>query len=109
ETATEVPNASPPEPPMNPSEALSVADIAQPAAGFTNTYAMPSPLFAPTAWAGAPATTVSPSIATDDPSPSPAAGTLACNSPVWIRLPDQPPAGSTNTYAAPAAGVNGAG
>ena len=86
-----------------PSEAVSLAVsvmVAQPAIGFTNTYAEPWLLFAPMSSTTAPTTTVSPLIATAKPKRSLAAPSEAVSLAV-SDIVAQPATGFTNTYAEP--------
>src|SRR4051812_25891550 len=86
-----------------PSPALSLAvwlASSHPAAGLTKTYAFPTSVLPPNVASRAPATTVSPEMATELPSLSPAAPSEAVSSAVGLAS-SQPDAGLTNTSAAP--------
>ena len=61
-----------------------------------NTYAAPPPELL---MSGAPATTVDPAMATDQPKKSPAAASAAVSSACWAQVVPE----RTNTYAAPVA------
>src|SRR5215831_4606502 len=99
EIATDVPSRSR-EP---PSEAVSFA-VWVPSVhlepGFTNRYAAPCEALAATVARSAPATTVSPEIATDNPSRLTEAPSEAVSFAVWVRSVHPEP-GLTNTYAVP--------
>jgi hypothetical protein len=102
ETATDEPRPSP----RLPCAAVSFADSCklpvQPPAGSVNTYAAPGvsepgPGLEP----GVPATTVGPSIATDDKPEPPEDTSDGVSFADSCTIPDQPPAGSVNTYTEP--------
>ena len=103
-TATEIPNLSPWPRAGAVSLAVCVA-LTQPVSGLVNTYAAPEASTVLAFWSGlscsyAPATTVSPSTATDRANQSSAAPSEAVSLAVCVAL-TQPPTGLTNTYAAP--------
>src|SRR5262249_43398372 len=86
-----------------PSEAVSFAvwvASAHPEPGFTNRYAAPCSVLAATVARSAPATTVPPEIATDNPNTLTEAPSEAVNIAGWVPSA-HPERGLTNTYAAP--------
>src|SRR4051812_47579018 len=95
-SATELAPSSPAAPSLVVSRAVWVAS-AQPAAGRVKTYAAP----VAAARCGAPATTVSASIATALPRASPAAPSEAVSVASGPAASTQPPAGRSHTNAAP--------
>ena len=88
---------------VSPSEAVSSAvwvASRQAPAGLTNTYAAPWNACVPTLWEDAPATIVSPEIATVLPSPSEATPSEAVSRAIGVAWA-QPAAGRWNTKTSP--------
>ena len=69
-----------------PSDAMSLEVCVQLAPAPVNTYAAPRNAAPSTVLSGAPTTIVSPSIATDQPKPSPAAPSAAVSFATWVQV-----------------------